>query len=92
MVLNLAAHVLFLKAILEALIEIPWHKNQPLEAKRFDPYGRIYFVFNFSILVLLFHWTFCTRSQIENKSRHNQIPGNNEFHSTREVMVGKAGS
>lgn len=69
MVLDLAAHVLFPKAILEALVEIPWHETQPLEAKRFDPYGRIYFVFNFSILVLFFHWTFRTRSQIKNKSQ-----------------------
>lgn len=65
----MAAHVLFLKAILEALTEIPWHETQPLEVKRFDLYGRIYFVFNFSILVLFFQWTFCTRGQIENKSQ-----------------------
>lgn len=65
----MAARVLFPRGILEALIEIPGHENQPLEAKRFDPYGRIYFVFSFSILVLFFHWTFCTRGQIENKSQ-----------------------
>lgn len=40
-----------------------------MEAKRFDPYGRIYVAFGFSILGLFFHWTFCTRGQIENKSQ-----------------------
>lgn len=64
----MATHTLFSKAVLEALIEIPWHKTYPMEAKRFDPYSRIYFAFDFSILGLFFHWTFCTRGQIENKS------------------------
>lgn len=69
MVLHSAAHVLFTKVILEALIEIPRHETHPMEAKRFDPYGRIYVAFDFSILGLFFHWTFCTRGQIENKSQ-----------------------
>lgn len=55
MVLHSAARMLFTKAILEALIEIPWYETHPMEAMRFDPYGRIYFAFDFSILGLFFH-------------------------------------
>lgn len=73
MVLHLAAHVLFTKVILEALIEIPWHETHPMEAKGFDPNGRIYFAFDFSILGLFLHWTFCTRDQIEKEKKSYTI-------------------
>lgn len=67
-VLHPATHLLFSKVILEALIKAPWHETYPMEAKRFDPYGRICFALDFSILGLFFCWTFCTRGQRENKS------------------------